>query len=95
VIAGYIVVTKIVDDSESTVHERFGDKNAAKNNLTYPSSSTSIIGAGGWGGGVNLVASDRETQNVNRINLERFLKKQRKLKQKREQETLAAAATSE
>lgn len=44
------------------------------------------IGAGGWGGGVHLVTSDQETQDINRVNLERFLKKQRRLKEKREQE---------
>ncbi|KAL3942816.1 MAG: hypothetical protein SGBAC_003054 [Bacillariaceae sp.] len=44
------------------------------------------VGAGGWGGGVHLANSDEQTQNVNRINLERFLKKQRKLKAKRERE---------
>eukprot|EP00536_Pseudo-nitzschia_multiseries_P007722 jgi/Psemu1/196259/e_gw1.184.49.1 len=49
-----------------------------------------IIGAGGWGGGVRLAGSDRATQDVNRINLERFLRKQRKLKEKREREEAAA-----
>lgn len=44
------------------------------------------VGAGGWGGGVHLATSDERTQEVNRINLERFLKKQRKLKAKRERE---------
>lgn len=42
------------------------------------------VGAGGWGGGVHLVTSDRETQETNRLNLERFLKKQRKLKERRD-----------
>lgn len=42
------------------------------------------VGAGGWGGGVHLVAGDTKTQDVNRINLERFMKKQRKEKMKRE-----------
>ena len=42
------------------------------------------IGAGGWGGGVHLVTSDKETADVNKKNLERFLKEQRRLKKKRE-----------
>ena len=44
------------------------------------------IGAGGWGGGVHLVTSDQETQDINRVNLERFLKKQRRLKERRERD---------
>jgi hypothetical protein len=44
------------------------------------------VGAGGWGGGVHLVNSDNLTQDVNRVNLERFMKKQRRLKEKRERE---------
>ena len=44
------------------------------------------IGAGGWGGGVHLVTSDQETQDINRVNLERFLKKQRRLKEQRERD---------
>jgi hypothetical protein len=50
------------------------------------------LGAGGWGGGVHLVNSDNETQDVNRINLERFMKKQRRLKEKREKEALNEAS---
>merc|ERR1719223_1581844 len=41
------------------------------------------VGAGVWGGGVKLATSDESTQEVNRINLERFMKKQLDLKQKR------------
>ena len=44
------------------------------------------VGAGGWGGGVRLATSDKETQEVNRLNLERFFRKQRRLKEKREKE---------
>ena len=45
-----------------------------------------VVGAGGWGGGVHLATSDKETQDVNRVNLERFLRKQRRLKEKRDRE---------
>jgi hypothetical protein len=44
------------------------------------------VGAGGWGGGVHLANSDTATQDVNRINLERFMRKQRRLIKKRERE---------
>jgi hypothetical protein len=44
------------------------------------------LGAGGWGGGVHLANSDTDTQEVNRINLERFMRKQRRLKERRERE---------
>jgi hypothetical protein len=44
------------------------------------------VGAGGWGGGVHLVTSDRDTQDVNRKNLERFLKRQRRLKERKEEQ---------
>jgi hypothetical protein len=90
VVFGYVVVNKVVDGSESTIRERFGDTTAASSSSL--SSAAPKIGAGGWGGGVNLATSDRDTQEVNRINLERFLKKQRKLKEKRER--AAAAATT-
>lgn len=56
---------------------------------------TERVGAGGWGGGVHLVTSDQETQDVNRVNLERFLKKQKKLKEKREHEADAAGKGKE
>jgi hypothetical protein len=99
VVLGYFVVTKVVDISESTVQERFGGSNG--NGISSSSSSSSNssseennefekIGAGGWGGGVNLATSNKETQDVNRINLERFLKKQRKLKAKRERKEAQA-----
>lgn len=51
------------------------------------------VGAGGWGGGVHLANSDSRTQEVNRINLERFLKKQRRLKEKRERAAQKAVST--
>lgn len=35
------------------------------------------VGAGGWGGGVNLAVSDAETQRRNQAKLEKFLQKQR------------------
>ena len=83
VVAAYFGVNKLADASESAAQERFGDqKTIAKDEVK--------IGAGGWGGGVNLATSDRQTQEFNRINLERFLKKQRKLKKK--EEAAAAAA---
>jgi hypothetical protein len=47
---------------------------------------TEIVGAGGWGGGVRLAKSDQDTQDMNRVNLDRFLRKQRRLKEKRERE---------
>jgi len=89
VMFGYVVVNKIVEGSESTIQEKVGDKKTIAAAAAAPSQK---IGAGGWGGGVNLATSDKATHDVNRINLERFLKKQRKLKQKREREAAAAAA---
>lgn len=86
VVLGYFVVTKVVDMSESTVQERLGGTNS---NISEENASEKI-GAGGWGGGVNLATSNKETQDVNRINLERFLKKQRKLKAKRERKEAQA-----
>lgn len=53
------------------------------------------VGAGGWGGGVRLATSNEMTQKVNRTNLERFLKKQRRLKEKREREALRRQTSSE
>jgi hypothetical protein len=80
VVLGYFVVTKVVDMSESTVQERLGGTNS---NISEENASEKI-GAGGWGGGVNLATSNKETQDVNKINLERFLRKHRKSKAKRE-----------
>ena len=93
VVLGYFVVTKVVDIAESTVQERLGGgSNSSSSSSGTAGGSDSgendyeyeKIGAGGWGGGVNLATSDKETKDVNRINLERFLRKQRKLKAKRE-----------
>ena len=95
VVAAYFGVNRIADASESAAQERFGDQaDAVAKHKHKPTEAISVqkIGAGGWGGGVNLATSDRDTQDVNRINLERFLKKQRKLKEKREREAAANAA---
>jgi hypothetical protein len=89
VIGGYQVATWAISKSEATIEERLGrDPLAAskiqgigdKKVVQEENGSTKVekVGAGGWGGGVNLVTSDKETQDVNRINLERFLKKKRK-----------------
>ena len=94
VVAGYFVVTAVVDQSESTVLDRFGAIGNNTNHEPSSESSTEKIGAGGWGGGVNLATSDKQTHDVNKINLERFMKKQRRLKQKREREAAAAADTA-
>ena len=50
------------------------------------------VGAGGWGGGVHLVTSDQETRDVNKVNLERFLKKQRRMLEKKERQQRKEAA---
>lgn len=89
VVLGYFVSTKAVDISESTVQERFGKSNDTDTSHERRDSGNEKfekIGAGGWGGGVNLATSNKETQEVNRINFERFMKKQRKLKRKRDRE---------
>ena len=89
VVLGYFVVTKVVDIAESTVQERLGGGRSSSSGTGGSDSGENDyeyekIGAGGWGGGVNLATSDKETKDVKRINLERFLRKQRKLKAKRE-----------
>lgn len=48
------------------------------------------VGAGGLGGGVNLAVSNESIQERNQRMLKKFLKKQRKLMKKREQEAEAA-----
>lgn len=108
VVAGYAISTWAVSISEATVQERFantdnkdiqgiGDKRIVQDEngqVTY-----NKVGAGGWGGGVHLVTSDHETHDINRINLERFLKKQRRLKlqkvRQEQQEATTAAANDQ
>lgn len=63
-----------------------GDKKVVKDER---GERTEVVGAGGWGGGVRLATSDQETQDVNRVNLERFLRKQRRLQEKRQREAVA------
>lgn len=41
-------------------------------------SNEQLIGAGGWGGGVNLAVSDKETQRRNQKMLHKFLKQQQR-----------------
>jgi hypothetical protein len=60
-----------------------GDKRVVRDEETGEQRAEKV-GAGGWGGGVHLLTSDQETQETNRVNLERFMKKQRRLKEKRE-----------
>eukprot|EP00539_Tryblionella_compressa_P000507 CAMPEP_0178733866 /NCGR_PEP_ID=MMETSP0744-20121128/1027_1 /TAXON_ID=913974 /ORGANISM="Nitzschia punctata, Strain CCMP561" /LENGTH=153 /DNA_ID=CAMNT_0020386085 /DNA_START=277 /DNA_END=738 /DNA_ORIENTATION=- len=96
VVIGYYVSTKAVELSESTVEERFGNPGAtaesplkSSNKLTASQEGDDkILGVVG----VQMVTSDRETQEINRVNLERFLKKQRKLKEKREREQMEKEA---
>lgn len=102
VIAGYWIATRAVAISEATVHERLVDRSSSGDggpetlalggDKILVGDRVEKVGAGGWGGGVHLVTSDSETQKVNRVNLERFLKKQRKLKEKREQEATAESS---
>jgi hypothetical protein len=51
---------------------------------------TKKVGAGGWGGGVNLAVSNETIQERNQRMLKKFLKKQRNLLKKKEQEKEAA-----
>eukprot|EP00934_Nitzschia_sp_Nitz4_P001135 Nitzschia sp. Nitz4//scaffold14_size191712//94631//95325//NITZ4_001722-RA/size191712-snap-gene-0.153-mRNA-1//-1//CDS//3329536924//1135//frame0 len=110
VIVGYNISTYAVSISEATVQERFsqidtnhsvqglGDKRIVHQESGEdggePNVVTQQVGAGGWGGGVHLVTSDQETQEINRVNLERFLKKQRRLKEKREAAAQEGEATT-
>ena len=43
------------------------------------------VGAGGWGGGVNLAVSNETTQQRNKEMLHKFLKKQRRKQQRMEE----------
>jgi alanine racemase len=89
VLVGYYVSTAAVEISESTVEKRFGHSKvhptsrSANSSISNEDHDDKILGIG-----VHLVTSDEETQEVNRVNLERFLKRQRKLKEKRELEAL-------
>jgi len=44
------------------------------------------VGAGGWGGGVNLAVSDEETQQRNRKMLNKFLRQQKRRQKEEEGE---------
>jgi hypothetical protein len=98
---GYYVSTKAVEISESTIDERFGKNDAGGSEDSYNTTANTstwsqqeqeennkLLGVVG----VHMVTNDKDTQEINRINLERFLKKQRKLKIKREREQAAEAA---
>ena len=97
VIGGYQVALWAISKSEETVEERLGSDGATTSSQTIQglgdkkivqgedgSTQVEKVGAGGWGGGVHLVTSDKETQDINRINLERFLRRQRKAMRRRE-----------
>lgn len=47
---------------------------------------TAKLGAGGWGGGVNLAVSNEEIQRQNQEKLRKFLKQQRKKLKKQEEQ---------
>lgn len=88
VFVGYGFSSWIVSQSEATVEERLAGSGSASKSIQGLGDKTIVkdesgerverIGAGGWGGGVHLVTSDQATQDINRVNLERFLKKQRR-----------------
>ena len=89
-------VTSTSNSNSTSSNRQSSDANNAETETTpSSSSSTEKVGAGGWGGGVHLATGDKQTQDVNRINLERFMKKQRRLKEKRERKAKAAAAAQE
>ena len=77
-----IIDFAVIGDNTSERIQGLGDKIIvrAKDN----EERVETVGAGGWGGGVRLLNSDKQTQDVNRINLERFVKKQRREIKKRE-----------
>lgn len=83
VLVGYYVSTYAIAQSDATLVERFGSTSNKRssdndNNNANNTTTSKVIGAGGWGGGVRLAGSDSSTQETNRINLERFLKQQRR-----------------
>jgi len=53
------------------------------------------LGAGGWGGGVNLAVSDEETQKHNMEMLHKFLRRQKRKAKEEEQNAAAAPAESD
>jgi hypothetical protein len=77
------LVFVLAAESDTTAIQGLGDKKLIKDES---GERTERVGAGGWGGGVHLANSDKETQDVNRVNLERFFRKQRRLKEKRDRE---------
>ena len=62
--------------------EGVGDKRIVNENT----GEVTKVGAGGWGGGVNLAVSDENTQKKNQEMLRKFLKQQRKKLRKEEKE---------
>lgn len=101
VIIGYGISNYAISISESTVKERFENKDTNRvqglgDRIVVPEGGSSDqspttlrtkkVGAGGWGGGVNLATSDQKTQEINKVNLERFLRKQRRLRERRERD---------
>ena len=89
VVLGYALVAPLADRTEAAAGERLAA--AASGSKSEGSSGRpEKVGAGGWGGGVRLAESSARTQEINKTNLERFLKKQRRLKEDREREQQAS-----
>ena len=68
-----------------------GDKRV----LNEETGEVAKLGAGGWGGGVNLAVSDQNTQQRNSDMLKKYLKQQRKRLRKLEKEKQAAKEAEE
>ncbi|CAB9518005.1 expressed unknown protein [Seminavis robusta] len=96
VIGGYHVMQWAISKSHEEIGERgeklrnkriegIGDKVV----VDEATGQTKKVGAGGWGGGVNLAVSNETIQERNLRRLKKWLKKQRKLKRKREKEEAA------
>jgi len=95
-IAGYYVMKWAERKSLDNIGDR-GDRLPARHQHKLRQSLTAVgdmrsdgkkIGAGGWGGGVNLAVSDRRTQERNNEKLNRFIEQQ-------QQRTLATKVKKE
>ena len=98
VMAGYFIMNWTMERAQKSIGAQ-GEKlppqpKTAGNTIVTESGEVQKVGAGGWGGGVRLMASDEETQKKNQEKIRKFLRRQQRLMKKEQQKESADESSS-
>mmetsp|Transcript_2379 Transcript_2379/g.3217 ORF Transcript_2379/g.3217 Transcript_2379/m.3217 type:complete len:148 (+) Transcript_2379:156-599(+) len=97
VIGGYYIMQWAISKAPTAIEMENQEGVLYGNKRVLDDGQEQVVGARGWGGGVNLAVSDAETQERSSESLKRYmkqLKKQQRQQRKREKEEPAVVAAS-